>query len=216
MTQLVQPNLSAVGRIGWCLEYQARVWGTSHNEPTAWVAWGRVNQRTDTPPADVAYPLWFSYYQNGVNLGHVVAYVPGAGYYSSPWKSGTTHAILPSISEVERIYGVKYVGWSEDILNEQVIGEAMKQSIDPELVWEHYINYTGVDVGKGSPATQNRFENGQDDEFWYGLVPMMNGIRLSLVQQVADLSQTNKDLQAKIDAGGGQYTAAPPLFIKKG
>jgi hypothetical protein len=103
-----------------------------------------------------------------------------------------------------------------DATLKSLIGENMPTPIDPELVWEHYVNYTGVDVGKGSPATQGRVNDHGDNDFWFGLVPMMNGIRLNLVQQVADLTKANADLQAQINVGGGTYTSAPPLFVKKG
>lgn len=135
MKQLVAPNLSAVGRIGYCLEYMARVYGTTQVAPYAWVAWQQTQFKHTGPiPTDVSVPCWFSYYVNGINEGHVVASVPGKGFYSSPWKQGTTHAVLTSIAEVERIYGVKYVGWSEDILSKRIVEGGNMATITTEMV----------------------------------------------------------------------------------
>jgi hypothetical protein len=125
MIQLVQPDLNATGRIGFCLEYASRnVFHNPQGGTNAWAAWNATQfKHLDQNFPDVSILCWFSFYQAGVNLGHVVVYVPGQGFYSSPWQTGTSHAILGSISEVERIYGAKYVGWSEDILNLKVAEE---------------------------------------------------------------------------------------------
>lgn len=134
--QLVQPNLATVGRIGYCLEYARKCFGAGVVEPNAWVAWQNTqfHHLDANIPADVCVPMWYSYINQGVNLGHVTISVPGKGIYSSPWQQGTDHAVLPSIAEVERIYGVKYVGWSEDISKVRVIKEqdmpTQKQVLD--------------------------------------------------------------------------------------
>lgn len=132
--QTLTLNLSAVGQVAYCLRYADRIAGLSNGEDTAWIGWENTAGDNHPPtvplPTDVAVPCWFSYFLNGVNLGHVVWWVPGKGFYSSPYSTsktatyqqGTnTRAVLPSIAEVERIYGVKYVGWSEYISGEQVI-----------------------------------------------------------------------------------------------
>ena len=124
MQQLVQPNLGTVGRSGWCLAYAENVFNAPHIEPTAWNAWERTQfKHTDDLP-DVCVPVWFDYWQDGIRYGHVAVWVPGQGVYSSPYNNYTTHAVLGSIAEVERIYDCKYVGWSEDISTLRVaIGE---------------------------------------------------------------------------------------------
>lgn len=153
MIQLASPNLSASGRIGWCLEYQSKLWGTTHAEPYAWTAWMNTKLHHSTPPpTDVAYPLWFSFFSGSLNEGHVVTFVPGQGYYSSPWQQGTTHAVLPSIAEVERIYGCKYVGWSEDILEKQVIKETQPMLNDGDTT-NFYLHLLG------HPPDQNTLNN---------------------------------------------------------
>lgn len=126
--QLVQPNLSAQGRIGYCLEYAENFFKIPHGGiPNAWTDWlGSKHPHLDRNiPPDVSVPMWYSYINQGVNLGHVTISVPGKGIYSSPWKQGTTSAVLTSIAEVEQIYGVRYVGWSEDISNIRVVEENM-------------------------------------------------------------------------------------------
>lgn len=64
-----------------------------------------------------------------------------------------------------------------------------RKPISAQLVSEHYSNYTGVDVKPNDPACQNRFEDGSSDEFWYGLVPMINNIRLQQVKRIAELEK---------------------------
>lgn len=120
--QLVKPNLSIVGKVGWCLEYARKVYGAPAVEPTAWDGWQRAkfkHANQSFPPVDV--PVWFTFFQGGVNYGHVAVRLSNGQIYSSPWKAGTTHAVLGSIAELERIYGAKFVGWTEDISNVRVV-----------------------------------------------------------------------------------------------
>lgn len=127
--QLIQPNLSAQGRIGYCLEYAENFFNAPHIENTAWDAWNNTQfKHLDTNfPTDVIVPMWFSYFQNGVNYGHVAMNVPGQGIYSSPWRAGTDHAVLASLSELISIYSnngqhpLVFEGWSEDISTLRVI-----------------------------------------------------------------------------------------------
>lgn len=126
MQQLVQPNLSVVGKSGWCLDYARRVFGAGVVEATAWQGWENAKYKHTDGLPNVSVPVWFDYWQDGIRYGHVAVYVPGQGVYSSPWQTTYGHAVLSSVQEVERIYGVKYVGWSEDISNVRVaIGEEM-------------------------------------------------------------------------------------------
>lgn len=130
-TQLVQPDLTIVGKVGYCLEYARKMFHAPAVEPTAWKAWEAAQYKHPDRnyPVDASELLWFSYWLDGVNFGHVVVNVPGQGLYSSPYKSGTTHAVLSSIAEVERLYGAKYVGWSEDISKVRVIeGDFMTEA----------------------------------------------------------------------------------------
>lgn len=137
MIQLVSPDFSVTGRIGLCLEYASRL--VFHNPApgtTAWQAWLQTKYRVSVDTnAYIAH--WFS---GAGGAGHVVIGNPLAGFHSSPYslsasaqyqQGTTTHALLPSIAEVERIYGVKYVGSSLDILGLKVAeGDDMQAEID--------------------------------------------------------------------------------------
>lgn len=130
MTQLIQPDTSINGPAGMCLNYAQKVYHVPHKYDSAWANWLHSIQHADPIPSDVSVPCWFSYFTTigGVykNWGHVVVQVPGQGFYSSPYKDRVGHDVLSSIAEVERLYGVKYVGWSEDIADVKVIeGEPM-------------------------------------------------------------------------------------------
>lgn len=138
MQQLKKPNLTVTGRPGWCLEYAHKVFGTPVIDATAWLGWEATKYKHSPSEAlpGIPVPVWFS----GANgQGHVVVYTPN-GFYSSPYQlaSGApgeynvyvngvaVRAILPSIAIIEQIYGVKYVGWSEDIETLRVvIGDTM-------------------------------------------------------------------------------------------
>lgn len=121
--QLVKFNTAQKGRSGWCLEYVRKGFGAPVVEPTAWKAWQKAKYKhtgsRTMPKAQV--PVFFSYTENGINYGHVVAWVPGKGFYSSPFNNFTSHAVLKTLGEVERIYGCKYVGWAEDISKVRVV-----------------------------------------------------------------------------------------------
>src|SRR3990167_2936103 len=77
------------------------------------------------------------------------------------------------------------------------IGGKMRTLIPPHIVREHYINYTGHDPGANSPALNNRYEDPIDDEFWFGLVPMLNQIRQARDKQINDLRVALANEQAK-------------------
>lgn len=124
-TQLVTPNTSVTDGTGWCLRFTQKVWGAPARYESAWKAWEATQLKHSTAeniPTDVGVVVWFSHYgtygENGNqyydNWGHVVSWIPGRGYLSSP-TNGVGQKWLGSIQEVERAYNSKYVGWSEDI-----------------------------------------------------------------------------------------------------
>lgn len=117
--QLVNPNTSITMPAGWCLGLVQRVYGAPGLHDTAWQAWEATQLKhldQDFPPVSV--PVWFDHWgtYGGVygRFGHVVAWVPGQGFLSSPG-SGVGQKWLGTIREIERFYNSKYVGWSEDI-----------------------------------------------------------------------------------------------------
>lgn len=115
--QLVQPNLNQTGVIGGCLAYAREMFGAPGGVTYAWEAWENAKYKYEASdlPTDAAVLMWYSYTVDGKNEGHVTVNVPGKGIYSSPYAKDTSHAVVGSIADVERIYGVTYVGWSEDI-----------------------------------------------------------------------------------------------------
>lgn len=129
-TQLVSPNLSTAGNVGYCLAFVEAAYTTPHGlylyATQAWEA--TQYKHTDQNFPDGMYvPIWFSYMINGIDEGHVAIHMPDGRVLSSPWQSGTTQAILPNISELERIYSnngqhpLTYLGWSEDISGKHVV-----------------------------------------------------------------------------------------------
>lgn len=156
MEQLVQPDLLATGQIGLCLQYASqRVFHNPAPGTNAWAAWLATEYKINSIPTDVAVLCWFKI-NLGANLGHVVVSVPGQGFYSSPWQQGTTHAVLPSITEVERIYGVTYVGSSLDILGLKVAEENSMSTIgdvEARILIKHIYGYTNeLDIEGAIPA----------------------------------------------------------------
>lgn len=117
--QLVSPNTSVKEHAYWCLSLVRKVFRQPAVEPTAWVGWQKTKHKhTSRTLPSVAVPVWFSWWGtvDGVyqNWGHVVAYIPGKGFLSSP-TSGYGQLWFKSIADVERSLGMKFVGWSEDI-----------------------------------------------------------------------------------------------------
>lgn len=173
--QLVQIVLTIRGRIGYCLEYARMVCGAPVVESNAWNAWNATKfKHLDRNLPNVCVPVWFSYIENGVNLGHVVWWVPGVGFYSSPWQQGTDHAVLSSIEEVERIYHCKYVGWSEDISNVRVAKEGSMDKITKEqedtCALMQTASYPGKDYNyqfTGRDLTQDNLDAML--QFWSGM-----------------------------------------------
>ena len=127
-TQVKKPNLKTKGRLEWCLEYAQNFFGVPHTSPSAWAEWLSIpkdKKHTGTPPGGVWVPIFFSGYGG---LGHVAGYKDGQ-IYSSPWQRGTDHAVLTSIKEMERIYGVKYAGWSEVLGGQPVVKPAPSKPV---------------------------------------------------------------------------------------
>lgn len=168
--QLVQPDLSVVGYIAECLRYADNVAGLSNGEQTAWIAWQNTQfPHTDSTPGNVAVPCWFSYYSGGFNLGHVVWSIPGQGYYSSPWDRPKGHNVLSSIAEVERLYGCRYVGWSEDISGLRVV-KGGNVVTNPDSVKRCYLACLGQEATQ--EQIDNRIREGQTTD--YVLEDLMN------------------------------------------
>lgn len=119
--QLVQPNTSVTDGAGWCLRFTQSVWGAPARYNSAWDAWNATEYKhynREMPTESVI--VWFSHYgsygtpPSYANWGHVVSYISGRGFLSSPG-SGVGQKWLATIEEVERVFNAKFVGWTEDI-----------------------------------------------------------------------------------------------------
>lgn len=134
--QLVTPNLDPEIKeggkvlndwVGWCLAYVKTAFSAfGATGDTAWKAWNATKfKHTDDLPIGVYVPIWFSGYKG---LGHAsILYKRPDGQISiwtTPLSKKPFADVYMSIGEIERRYGVTYVGWSEDIAGVQVIKKA--------------------------------------------------------------------------------------------
>lgn len=145
-SQAVAPNLDPViyqggialsDWLGYCLAFAQTAFGAGWAGSTAWEAWtSRVTYKhADLDiPRGVYVPIWFDGWWAGGRYGHVAIYKDGA-VWSSPYTHKPYADNLGSIAEVERIYGMTYVGWSEDIGGTRVIEQLKKEDLlTPEAV----------------------------------------------------------------------------------
>lgn len=222
--QLVTPNLDPYIReggvilndwLGWCLAYAKTAFNAFGNTGgNAWQAWNNTQfKHTDALPSGVYTPVWFSGYGG---LGHVAIYKDGK-VWSSPYTHKPYADVLNSIAEVERIYGVKYAGWSEDIAGVRVIenqitqGETVNDDSARQIGY-HYLGRNGFD-GKpnalaspqadlqGKPLTnaqlQAWFLSPESKEWRDSRLPAVYSQRDNLNAQVASLQTQINDLVAK-------------------
>lgn len=119
--QLVTPNTGVHDSAGMCLQFVQSVYSAPIRYRSAWDAWLAISDKHENrafPNASV--PVWFSHFgtygnpPSYENWGHVVAYVPGKGFLSSPGQ-GYGQEWLKSIAEVERRFNSKFAGWSESL-----------------------------------------------------------------------------------------------------
>lgn len=121
MNQLLEPDLTVKGEIGFCLKYAREMFGIPAKYSNAITAWNNSDKKSGHPPKHLAVPCWFSWGKDG----HVVVQIPGRGYYSSPMNKGESKFIFSSITAVESFLGAKYLGWSTDINGIKVVGDGM-------------------------------------------------------------------------------------------
>lgn len=124
-------NLNATAGAGWCLAFVQSVFDAPVMHESAWKAWlATEHKRTDALP-DAPVPVWFEHWgtygspARWDNWGHVVAYVPGRGYLSSP-RSGHGSEWFDSIEAVEQAFNASYVGWSEDLNTKTIYTQPVK------------------------------------------------------------------------------------------
>lgn len=123
--QVKSPNLNVQTYMGWCLTYVQDAFGLNWTGSYALDGWSRnkLNHEDRNIPSEVYVPIWFDGYWDGERYGHVAIYKDGV-VYSSPWSEDSAaykrHDTITSIAETERIYGMRYIGWSED-MNGQIV-----------------------------------------------------------------------------------------------
>lgn len=134
-TQVIAPNLNTVGNIGWCLAFVEKAYNdTNYSYATArdgWDACQFIHQDSginSNLPTDVSVPVWFDYYESGVDYGHVAINVPGRGVLSSPYKADNTQQWFTGIDQCAKVLNCTYLGWSEDLMGVRVIGGTMDDS----------------------------------------------------------------------------------------
>ena len=123
--QVKSPNLNVSTSMGMCLKYVQDAFGSGWAGSYALQGWRDIVKKKHADrniPSGVYVPIWFEGYWNGVNYGHVAIYKDGI-VWSSPYTNKRTHDQLGNIETVERVYGMKYIGWSEDIGGTIVIKE---------------------------------------------------------------------------------------------
>lgn len=132
--QVVTPNLNVTAVLGRCLEYVQNAYGLRWTGSFALDGWNKnhSNHADRDIPQGVYVPVWFDGYWTGIRYGHVVIYKDGV-CYSSPWSAVSAaagrHDTLGSIADVERIYRMTYLGWSEDMNGQRVIEENKEEEI---------------------------------------------------------------------------------------
>lgn len=138
--QLVAPDTSVRDSAGMCLQFVQSVYSAPRRYRSAWAAWLAVPDKHENrllPAASV--PVWFSHYgtygnpPSYENWGHVVAYVPGQGFLSSPGQ-GYGQEWLPSIEAVERRFNSKFVGWSESINGLKVVQYEEEPNLENDIM----------------------------------------------------------------------------------
>lgn len=122
--QLIQPDTTVCEAPGYCLGMATKVFFGSQGgygcATDAWNASPTKNGSRDLPP--VAIPCFFSW--TGTidgwtkDWGHVVVYIPGRGFLSSPgrWSDPYGQQWFDSLEAIERWFGCTYVGFTLDIM----------------------------------------------------------------------------------------------------
>lgn len=126
---IYQGGKALMNWLGWCLAYVQTAFGAGWSGSSAWDGWANRTQGRHADgkiPTDVYVPIWFDGWWNGGRYGHVaIIYInskTGAvRIWTSPYTNKPYADVLTSIPEVERIYGMKYVGWSEFVGSTRVI-----------------------------------------------------------------------------------------------
>lgn len=144
MKQLVQPKLTTKAKAGWCLWHVQEDYGVPHmydfaadNNPNVPDAWSlcQLKHVNEQPPSDVCVPVFTTYTEGGVEMGHIAISVPGRGIFSSPMDVSYGNQWFASVdamvARIKQLYsGCTYLGWSEDLSGVQLVMEEDMLSIE--------------------------------------------------------------------------------------
>lgn len=111
----------ASGYNGLCLAHVQDAYGARPVEPSAISAWNNSRYRhptTDLASAPYGAPIYWS--QAGNPYGHIALHLDGDQMYTTD--SGAGHPHTASISDWQRRYGYRPLGWTEDIENQPIPG----------------------------------------------------------------------------------------------
>lgn len=134
LKSLVTLNLDVKENAGWCLSFARRVFGAPAGFAHATASWNAARfKNTSREMPNVAVPVYFKWINRivgdpnyGVDQGHVVVFVPGRGFLSSPGV-GYGSTWFDSIVAVEKYFGATYRGWTQDINGKRVAEPAPVQ-----------------------------------------------------------------------------------------
>lgn len=124
--QLKGANYNTQDWAGYCLRFTQSVFGAPVKYPTAWVAWmNQTGKHENRSMPNVDVPIWFESWgtYNGItqNWGHASVYQASTGRVFSSPGSGYGNKWFASIAEAERQWGMRYVGWSENLNGMQIV-----------------------------------------------------------------------------------------------
>ncbi len=154
MTQLVQPNLTIVGKPGYCLAYTEDVFATPHLYYNATEGWGKAQfKHTDQPDASIAVPIWFSFDDPD---GHVCVWANNQVYSTTAQGMKTfanIQALLNYMNNGTINEHMVYLGWSEDLATVRIV-EGGNMGLTHDQVAKICVGFTNLQP-ETSPAFMN-------------------------------------------------------------
>lgn len=113
---------------GQCLANVRKGYGINSKYPDATTAWGHTQQHRDrNVPGGIAVPLFYTFYVNGVNEGHINVRMPDG----TVWSDGNTYA---SIVDYENKKAPGFIGWGESVDDIRVISYTADPVMDMPAV----------------------------------------------------------------------------------
>lgn len=100
---------------GYCLRNVRLGYGIAAKYATATLAWQHTQQHRDrNVPAGIAVPLYYYYWVNGSNQGHINVRLPNG----TVWSDGE---IFASITDYENKKAPAFLGWGESVNDVRVV-----------------------------------------------------------------------------------------------